>query len=304
MPAMHATISSRWWRWLFAAAALAPAAIALSATPQPPSATEPVPPKYSELSFVSGGEKIKVGQYSPGEGQGPFPGIILLHGLDGLDLLKTNLQVQFLYGTLANRIARHGYVVHFVHYFHRTPLKTDDIPKVKEQLQKHLADSNNKLDPKLVQYYRDWLDTTVDGYKFLQSQKDVDKNNVGILGLSLGGFVGTSVVVMHPELKVTVLGNLFGGLAPGQSELILKNKLKLPPLLIMSAQQDDVVPEKYQQELFLLWRGTGSPAEAHFYADFGHAFYDKRTKSYDQNMALNEALPTALRFFKRHLQEK
>ena len=247
---MHATISSRWWRWLFVTAALVPAAMGLSAAPQPPNAKEPVPPKYSEESFLSGGEKIKVGQYVPGEGQGPFPGIILLHGLDGLDLLKTNLQVQFLYGTLANRMARQGYVVHFVHYFHRTPLKKDEIPKIKEELQKQLAEGSKKLDPTLVQYYRDWLDTTVDAVKFLQKQKDVDKSKVGIMGLSLGGFVGTSLVVMHPELKVSVLANLFGGLAPGQGEIIVKDKMKLPPILIMSGQEDDVVPEKFQVELF------------------------------------------------------
>jgi dienelactone hydrolase len=304
MQAMHKTRSGFWWLPLVAAAVLLPAAVGLAAPGHDQGGKDAVPPKYTEEWFVSGKEKIKikVGQYVPGEGKGPFPGIVLLHGIDGMDLLRTNLQVQFLYGTVANRIAREGFVVHFVHYFHRTPIKKDEIPKVKEDLQKQLINEQSKLDPKLVQYYHDWLDTTVDAVKFMQNRKEVDRSKTGVLGLSLGGFLATSLVVKHPELKLAGVANLFGGMAPGISEQVRKDKLKLPPILIMGGEEDDVVPERFQRDLFLLWRETGNPAEAHFYGAVGHGFYDKRTKNYDQNMALNEALPTAIRFLKRYLQ--
>jgi dienelactone hydrolase len=301
---MQETRSGLWWFRLVAAAALVPAVAGLAVPSHQQIGKDAVPPKYTEEWFVSGPEKvkIKVGQYAPGEGKGPFPGIVLLHGIDGIDLLRTNLQVQFLYGTVANKIARDGYVVHFVHYFHRTPLKKDDIPKVKEDLQKQLVSDQTKFDPKLVQLYHDWVDTCVDSVKFLQKHKDVDRSKTGVVGLSLGGFLATSLVVKHPEQKVACLANLFGGMVPGISEQVRKDKMKLPPILIMGGEEDDVVPEKFQRELFLLWRETGSSAEAHFYGNLGHAFYDKRTKNYDQNMALNEALPTAIRFLKRNLQ--
>jgi dienelactone hydrolase len=298
---MH-MIPGRWRRWLLILA-LAPAPVALSAPHQVQPGKESIQPKYSEEWFISGKEKtkIKVGQYLPGEGTGPFPGIVLLHGIDGLDLLPTNLQVQFLYGTVANRMARQGYVVHFVHYFHRTPLKREEIPKVKEELQKQLLSDHSKIDPKLVQYYHDWLDTCRDAVQFLQKHEDVDRTKTGVVGLSLGGFLATSLAVKYPELNITVLGNLFGGLPPSLGDVVRQNKMKLPPILIMAGEEDDVVPERFQRELFLLWRETGNLGEAHFYGDYGHGFYDKRTKNYDQSMALNEALPTALRFLKRHL---
>jgi dienelactone hydrolase len=305
MQAMHETSTGLWWLRLVATAALLlPAAVGMSAPNHDQGGKDAAPPKYTEEWFVSGKEKvkIKVGQYIPGEGKAPFPGIVLLHGIDGMDLLRTNLQVQFLYGTVANRIAREGFVVHFVHYFHRTPLKKDEIPKVKEDLQKQLINDQSKLDPKLVQYYHDWLDTNLDAVKFLQSHKDVDRSKTGVLGLSLGGFLATSLVVKHPEAKLAAAADLFGGMAPGIREQVRNDKMKLPPILIMGGEEDDIVPERFQRDLFLLLRETGNPAEAHFYGSVGHAFYDQRTKNYDQNMALNEALPTAIRFLKRHLR--
>ena len=42
--------------------------------------------KESDTTFVSGGQKITVWQFTPSEGTGPFPGIVMLYGLDGIDL--------------------------------------------------------------------------------------------------------------------------------------------------------------------------------------------------------------------------
>ena len=47
--------------------------------------------KESDTAFISGGHKIPVWQFTPSEGEGPFPGIVLLYGLDGIDLVDNGV---------------------------------------------------------------------------------------------------------------------------------------------------------------------------------------------------------------------
>ena len=87
--------------------------------------------KESEASFESGGKKIKVWQFTPKEGDGPFPGIIVLYGIDCLDELP---KTELLYKNVAGKIADSGYVVHMVHYFNCTPLDPKDATAVRKSL--------------------------------------------------------------------------------------------------------------------------------------------------------------------------
>jgi dienelactone hydrolase len=302
--------SHRWWLGAILALGLGPVALGQSADDLKRSAG-PLLPKSSDATFKSGDQTIKVWKYVPAEGNAPFPGIVLLNGIDGLDLLQTDLKVQLLYRTLASRMAQQGYVVHFVHYMNRTPFKKDEIPTVKDAFLRQTQNGHGsgpkapELEPKLEQHYREWMETVRDAVNDLRQDKTlVDGDRIGIVGLSMGGFVGTSCVVEYPELKIAALANIFGGMPPQQQAQVRKEKTKLPPILIMGGEEDDIVPEVYQRELFQLWRDTGNRAEAHFYSGYGHAFFDKRLKTFDQNMALNEALPTAQRFLKRYLQAK
>jgi dienelactone hydrolase len=307
MPGMK---SRRWWMAAILVLALAPLAAGQSGgeVKLPPS---PVIPKSSDAKFISGGQAIKVWKYVPGEGTGPFPAIILLNGIDGLDLLQSDLKVQLLYRVLASRLAQQGYVVHFVHYMNRTPLKKDEIPTVKDGFLRQTQNSRENgpkapdLEPKLLQHYRQWVETVRDAVKNLREDKDlVDGEHIALIGLSMGGFVASSTVVEYPDLKIAAIANIFGGMPAQQQSQVRKEKTKLPPLLIMGGEEDDIVPEFYQRQVFKLWRDTGSTGEAHFYAGYGHAFFDKRTNTFDQSMALNEALPTTARFLKRYLQPK
>ena len=267
---------------------------------------DPAAPKFTELKFTSGGQTIKVWQYVPGTGQGPFPAIVLLNGMDGFDLSPTELKVQLVYRTIASRFGQQGYVVHFVQYLQRTPLQKDEIAAVRSGFLRQTAPRKDNqevaLDAKLERYYKDWVATVRDGVEFLRHDKKlVDTEHVAIVGLSMGGFVATSAVVEYPEMKVAAVGNIFGGLPALYANKVRKDTMKLPPLLIMSGEDDDVVPEKYQVELFQLWRETNNRCEAHFYEGVGHGFFDKRINGYDIDLALKEALPTAQRFLARHL---
>jgi dienelactone hydrolase len=264
--------------------------------------------KETATTFDCAGAKIKVWQFTPTEGKGPFPGVVLLYGLDGLDDLP---RAQFYYKLVAGKIAEKGYVVHFVHYFDSTPMEAKAIGPLKQGLQTHLIHGGNggdgnggngKPDPKLEKLYRTWMTTVKEGICNLQKTDLVNKDRIGVVGLSMGGFLGTSVMVEHPELKLLALVNVFGGLPPQQHDQLLKSKIKFPPVLIMGGEEDEVVPEKIQRELLEMLRATKNCAEAHFYSNVGHAFFDKERGVIDQDLAMNEALPTALRFLKRHVQ--
>ena len=76
------------------------------------------------------------------------------------------------------------------------------------------------FDASLEKPYRAWMAAVKDGVQFLRADKNVDKDRIGVVGLSMGGFVGTSLVVDHPELKIKGLINAFGGLPPVQHDKV------------------------------------------------------------------------------------
>jgi dienelactone hydrolase len=256
--------------------------------------------KETKTSFQSGDQTISVWRFTPNEGKGPFPGVVLLYGIDGWDELP---KTQLLYKTVAGKLAEKGFVVHFIHYFERTPLDPKDLEEIKAGLLTQVLEKPGwKSHPQLADFYRKWMDTVKTGIEQFKKSDDVDPDRIGLLGLSMGGFISTSLVVRDPELKIRALANVFGGLPPELRETVAAAKPKLPPLLILGAEEDETVPERFQRAVFDLWRSTGNKAEAHFYSGVGHGFFDKQRNTVDLDIALNEALPTALRFFRRNLQ--
>jgi len=257
--------------------------------------------KENVATIVNSGQDVMVWQFTPQEGTGPFPGILVLYGLDCLDELPKS---ELMYKNIAGKVADKGFVVQLVHYFNCTPFTPDEIIELKKNLLAQVPNLKDKpLQPKLEKYYRQWMETAKDGLEYLSKQPMVDKDRVGIIGLSMGGFLGTSLVVEYPDLHVGAVVNVFGGLPPQHHAKVRKLKMKLPPMLIMAAEDDDIVPEAVQRDLFQLLRDTGNRGEAHFYGDTGHGFYDKGRKAIDLNMAMGEALPTAIRFLTKHLQK-
>src|SRR5207249_1296415 len=128
-------------------------------------------------------------------------------------------ETRLLYDQLCGRMAQKGYVVHLVHYCNCKPFSKDQAKKVEEALLEHIHSRDGKKpDPTIEDCYPLWMTTSQEGVKFLRQSKDakgkplVDGGHVGVVGLSMGGFIATSMVVENPGLKVAVLANIFGGL--------------------------------------------------------------------------------------------
>ncbi len=124
------------------------------------------------------------------------------------------------------------------------------------------------------------------GIAYLASRADVDSSRIGVLGTSLGSFVGGLVLASeplatrgalllgggdlvnsfydHPKAKpFTAMNDLVGGSRAKLKKLIdpidpatYAEQLKSKKLLLIAASRDDVVPPKAMKAL---WEATGKP---------------------------------------------
>src|SRR5207244_1671878 len=122
-------------------------------------------------------------------------------------------KVVFAYKQVAGMIAEKGYVVWFIHYFARSHVAEKDIAALKDEMRNQLLDQQNKKSPqRLEKLYREWMDTVKVAVVQLRQQPMVNKERVGLVGLSMGGFLATSTVVEYGDLKLAAVVNVCGGL--------------------------------------------------------------------------------------------
>jgi acetyl esterase/lipase len=91
---------------------------------------------------------------------------------------------------------------------------------------------------------------------------------IGILGFSAGGAVTASVALQHdagshPDFAAVIYG-AGGGAVPVPDDA--------PPLFVLCAADDPMVPPSTSVRLYEEWRAAGHPAELHVYAQGGHGF--------------------------------
>jgi uncharacterized protein len=198
-----------------------------------------------ELSFLSPrGTGRATGRLLVPEGEGPFAGILLMHGLPG------NAEQMTAYGAL---LARHGAVV--------LALDAPFARRGGEPVRFTEADSTEQ-----VQLMTD-LQRAVD---LLVGRPDVDASRLGYVGISYGGAMGALFVGIERRLKTGVLvvgdGGLvshftgpedgagpFAGLTCAEWRRWLESMIPLEPikyvgfasptpLLLQSGRQDNLVP--------------------------------------------------------------
>jgi acetyl esterase/lipase len=93
-------------------------------------------------------------------------------------------------------------------------------------------------------------------------------DRIGIMGFSAGGRVTMEVALQHdahsrPDFAAPIYGAFAGDLSvPAHA----------PPLFIMGAADDDLIPPAESVRLFNAWRTAERSAELHIYAKGGHGF--------------------------------
>jgi carboxymethylenebutenolidase len=238
-------------------------------------------------SFQSAGRAIGLMRFDP-TGVGPHPAVVLLHGLEGADTNAGN------YEAVAKGLAGRGYVVFVVRYFDCFAGRVDELAFFRANVQAHLTGHAHADRVRVRAAFGCCLATVADAVRHARTQPGIDADRVGIVGFSLGGFLAMSAAT-QPELKVTAVVELFGGLPDD-----LHARARAVPVLILHGDRDAVVPVAQAQRLEKTLKDKGATPEVQVYPGVGHVFVNDKGEF--QLLAALDAEARSAGFLHRHLK--
>jgi carboxymethylenebutenolidase len=192
-------------------------------------------------SFSSGGASIKVELFRAEGQKGPGPGVLLLHGADGLTFGDG-------YRLAARFLTSAGYHVGFVHYLDRTGEQRVGYGRLRQ---------NFPL----------WVMTVADAIGWLGQRPEVDPERIGIVGISLGAALALETASRDRRVKAIV--DYFGPMPEGLAE----RRPRLPPTLILHGAADPIVPVANAHGLEKLLAEMGVAHEKVIYPGQGHTLF-------------------------------
>ncbi len=213
------------------------------------------------LSYNSQGKNIGVPVYEP-QRSGTFPALLVVHGSSG--------PVSSFVGDYAQQLANFGYVVFFVHYFDATRTGYASYSEIRT-------------------HFHRWLTTIADAVSFAERHAKVDSKRIGMLGVSLGGFLSLSLA--SKDSRICAVSSLMAGMP----DEFISEARQMPPTLLLHGEADPVVPVSEAQKVAALLERLGTPHELKIYPGQGHSF---------RGMAQMDALMRTLRFLNRHLKKE
>lgn len=192
-------------------------------------------------TFQVGGDKYPVASHAMSGRTAKAPAVVLLHGTDGLEG-ESGTEIP----KLADQIADAGFVVFVPEYFDRNapvglPLEVVFARRIQS-----------------VGTYAPRVATAVE---HARSDPRVDRDRLGLVGLSLGGGLALQYAVAAPAGTVDAVVDFFGYI-DGSSD-VYRNAGKLPPTLIFHNEKDQVVDPSYSVNLRDALRRLGVVHEYH-----------------------------------------
>ena len=181
----------------------------------------------TQSTFQVGADKYRVSSYAPAGAPPKGPAVVLLHGTDGLEG-ESGTEVP----KLAEEIADAGFVVFLPEYFggnEPAGLPLADLFMLRIQ-------SVNSYAPRVA--------AAVD---HARSDARVDRNRVGLVGLSLGGGLALQYAAGAPVGAVMAVVDFFGYIDSGSN--VYRDAQKLPPTLILHSKNDKIVDPGYSLKL-------------------------------------------------------
>jgi len=195
----------------------------------------------SERTFQSGGKTIRLDSYLPKTQDRPVPAVVALHGAGG------NVSGMERY---ASALAAQGFAVYLLHYFDRTGTESADKPAI-------------------MRNFPLWMKTLWDAISFVETQPQVDRERIALMGFSLGAYLSLANSAIDPRVQVVV--EFFGGM-PKEMHLFMR---RLCPVLILHGEADQTIPVEEAYELQKLLEKKGIPYEIKIYPGTGHGFEDE-----------------------------
>jgi carboxymethylenebutenolidase len=167
-----------------------------------------------------------------------MPAVVALHGAGG------NVAGMERY---ASALAAEGFAVYVLHYFDRTGTVSADKPAI-------------------FRNFPVWMKTLWDAISFVETQPQVDRSRIALLGFSLGAYLSLATSAIDPRVRVVV--EFFGGM-PKEMNLFMR---RLCPVLILHGEADATVPVAEAYNLQKLLEKKGIPYEMKIYPGEGHGF--------------------------------
>jgi dienelactone hydrolase len=195
----------------------------------------------SELTFQSGGKPVRLDAYLPKTQDGPVPAVVALHGAGG------NVSGMERY---ACALAARGFAVYVLHYFDRTGTESADKPTI-------------------MRNFPLWMKTLWDAITFVETQPQVDRDRIALLGFSLGAYLSLANSAIDPRVKAVI--EFFGGM-PREMHVFMR---RLCPVLILHGETDQTIPVEEAYQLQKLLEKKGIPYEIKIYPSVGHGFEDE-----------------------------
>lgn len=211
--------------------------------------------------FNSQNRNIGVVVYEP-QRSGSFPALLVIHGSSG--------PVSSFVGGYAQQLANLGYVVFFVHYFDSSGTGYASVSTIRT-------------------HFVTWMSTLADAISFAERHPKVDNRRIGLLGVSLGGYLSLSLA--SKDLRVSAVASLMGGMPPK----VISEARRMPPTLLPHGEADPVVPVSEAYAVEALLKQLGTKYELKTYPGQGHMFH---------GMAQMDGLMRTLRFLNRHLKQE
>jgi carboxymethylenebutenolidase len=202
------------------------------------------------------------------EGEGPFPGLVVIHEIFGLN---DNIR------GIAGRFAEQGYAALAVDLFSNRSRALCMVQLIQGMLFRPL---NNAM-----------LSDLQSAFAFLQKQPGVDPNRIGAVGFCMGGGYALQLAVTAKGMKVA---SVFYGAAPKPLEAFTRScpivgSYPEKDYTVQGARQLDAVLEKH-----------GVPHDIKFYENTQHSFFNQQRTPFEVEAA-KDAWQRMLSFFREHL---
>lgn len=218
-------------------------------------------------TFPSEGKSVTIERFDP-QGPGLHPAVMVIHGGGGV-------QAGWRMTGLLENLTGAGYIAFVPHYFEGTG--------------GNWAHSANR--DQLIAYIR----TLNDAARFIAEQPGVQKDGIGLIGFSLGGYVGLALAEEEsghpppqPSPTIRAVIEMYGAMP----EFAADRMTTMPPVLILHGQDDTVVPVSNASDLEKLLQKKSVTYEIKIYPHQGHGF---------EGDAVIDANQRIVAFLKAHL---
>lgn len=190
-----------------------------------------------QTSYLTGGKPVAIDVFTPDK-PGRYPIVLALHGSGGL----YSGYLQF-----PQMLADRGFAVFLPHFFQTTDTTWASPSVIHEK-------------------FPSWMIAISDALDFAQDYEQADAQRIGIVGFSLGAYLGLSLGSQQSRVKAVV--NFFGGLPDHFAQQVRH----LPPVLILHGDCDRVVPVSEAHAIEAMYRERNAPYEIKIYKNAGHGF--------------------------------